>query len=311
LIFQQYATEDAMVNALQAGEIDGISGTPATGVETLRNDPNIKAVIFEGWGLDELTINSYSKGTQPASLGDPVVRLAMEYAIDREQINTVVYLGYNKPATTIIAPVLGDWHNDEVETISFDIAMANKVLDDAGYKDSDGDGVREWKDGTPLTYRFLIDDTASSARLAEVIKNGFAQAGIAIEIETVDYNTQMTKVFTDYDFDLTRWYWGGDPDPDFFGTVFSCSQIGWWNDSGYCNEDYDALYAASRTALNRDERKGYVWQMQEKIYNDRPWIVLLYGSVISSYRADRFTGFDPESRYLFGKWSILQVTPLQ
>jgi peptide/nickel transport system substrate-binding protein len=310
LIFQQYATEDAMVNALLAEEIDGVSFVPATAIETLQDNPNTEVVIWEGWGVDELTINSYSEGTQPESLKDPVVRLAIEYAIDRDQINDVVYLGYYKPATTIMAPVLGDWHNDELETISFDIDEANKVLDDAGYVDSDSDGVREFSDGSLLEYRFLIDDAASSARLAEVIKNGLAQAGITVNIEAVDYNTQMYNVFYYYDYDLTYWYWGADPDPDFLGTVFSCDQLWWWNDSGYCDEEYDALYAASRTAIDLDERIGYVWQMQEKIYNDRPWIALLYGSVISSYRSDQFTGFSPEARYLFGKWSIVQVEPI-
>ena len=311
LIFQQYATEDAMVNALLASELDGIAFAPATAIATLKEDPSIAVNIFESWGVDELTINSYAEGTQPASLNDPVVRLAMEYAIDRDQINDVVYLGYYTPATTIFAPVLSDWHNDQIETISFDLAMANQTLDDAGYIDGDGDGVREYSDGTPMSYRFLIDDAASSARLAEVIQNGLAQAGIGISIEAVDYNTQMNNVFYYYDYDLTYWSWGADPDPDFLGTVFSCDQLWWWNDSGYCDAEYDALYAASRTAIDKTERADLVWQMQEKIYNDRPWIVLLYGSVMSSYRTDRFTGFSPEARYLYGKWSILQAEPVQ
>ncbi|NQS91397.1 MAG: ABC transporter substrate-binding protein [Chloroflexi bacterium] len=311
LIFQQYATEDAMVNALLASELDGIAFAPATAIATLKEDPNIAVNIFESWGVEELTINSYAEGTQPASLNDPVVRLAMEYAIDRDQINDVVYLGYYTPATTIFAPVLSDWHNDQIETISFDLAMANQTLDDAGYVDGDGDGVREYSDGTPMSYRFLIDDAASSARLAEVIQNGLAQAGIGVSIEAVDYNTQMNNVFYYYDYDLTYWSWGADPDPDFLGTVFSCDQLWWWNDSGYCDAEYDALYAASRTAIDKTERADLVWQMQEKIYNDRPWIVLLYGSVMSSYRTDRFTGFSPEARYLYGKWSILQAEPVQ
>jgi peptide/nickel transport system substrate-binding protein len=310
-IFQQYATEDAMVQALLGGEIDGIAFVPATGIETLQGEDNITVSLWAGWGVDELTINSSADGTQPESLGDPTVRLAMEYAIDREQINEVVYLGTYTPATTFIAPVLGDWHNSDVVGIPFDIAMANSTLDDAGYTDSDGDGVREWSDGSPLHYRFLIDDAASSARLAEVIKNGFEQAGISLEISAVDYNSQLYAVFYYYDYDLTYWYWGADPDPDFLGTVFWCDQLYWWNDSGYCDADYDALYVGSRTAIDKAERKDLVWQMQEKIYNDRPWIVLLYGTVTSAYRSDLFTGFSPEARYLFGKWSILQVMPVQ
>jgi peptide/nickel transport system substrate-binding protein len=228
-IFQQYATEDAMVQALLGGEIDGIAFVPATGIETLQGEDNITVSLWEGWGVDELTINSSADGTQPESLGDPAVRLAMEYAIDREQINEVVYLGTYTPATTFIAPVLGDWHNSDVVGIPFDIAMANSTLDDAGYTDSDGDGVREWSDGSPLQYRFLIDDAASSARLAEVIKNGFEQAGISLEISAVDYNSQLYAVFYYYDYDLTYWYWGADPDPDFLGTVFWCDQLYWWN----------------------------------------------------------------------------------
>ncbi|NJD60364.1 MAG: ABC transporter substrate-binding protein [Anaerolineae bacterium] len=311
LIFQQYANEDAMVNAYQAGEIDAIETVPATAVETLQAAPNTKVVIWNGWGIHELTVNSYEIGTQPKSLADPAVRKAMEYATDREQINDVVFLGYNTPATTYIAPVLVDWHNSDVQTISFDIDKANQTLDEAGYKDTNGDGVREWSDGSDLKYRFLIDNQASSARLAEIIKNGFAQAGITIDIETVDYNTQLTKVFTDYDYDLTYWLWGGDPDPDFFNTVFACGQIGYWNDSGYCNADYDTLYNSSRTALNKQDRINIVKQMQEKIYNERPWIVLLYNSVISAYRTDRFTGFSPDTNYLFGKWSIIQAKPVE
>ena len=227
------------------------------------------------------------------------------------RINEVVYLGYYEPATTIMAPVLGDWHNDEMETISFDMAMANQTLDDAGYADSDGDGVREWSDGTPLSYRFLIDDTAQRARLAELVKNGFAQVGIELTIETVDYNTQLTNVFYYYDYDLTSWYWGADPDPDFLSGVFSCDQLWWWNNSGYCDEEYEALFQASRTAIDREERADIVWKMQEKIYNDRPWIVMLYSSVMSAYNSDRFTGFHPDPRYIYGKWSILQVEPVQ
>ncbi len=308
LIFQQYATEDGMIQAYLAGEVDAVAGVPATAVETLEDTDDVVVMLWESFSVYEMTINSYAEGTQPESLGDPAVRLAMEYAIDREQINQVAYLGYFTPATTFIAPVMGDWHNDEIDTVSFDVAMANQTLDDAGYLDTDGDDVREYSDGTPLHYRLLIGDDASSARIAEIIQAGFAQADISTEIQAMDFNTQLNKVFYEYDYDLTYWSWGMDPDPDFGGVIFQCDQIWWWNDSGYCDPEYDELYAASRAAVDHQERVDAVWAMQEKIYNDRPWIVILYGTVIESYRSDRFTGFNPESRYaIYGKWSLLQA----
>lgn len=310
IIFQQYATEDAIVQAFLAGEVDAIAAVPATAVDTLQGTDDVVVSLWKSFAVEEFTINSYAEGTQPASLNDPAVRLAMEYAIDREQINQVAYLGYYTPATTFIAPVMGDWHNSELETVSFDIAMANQILDDAGFVDTDDDGVREYSDGTPLHYRFMTDDAATSAREAEVIQAGFAQAGISVEHQPVDYNTQLTKAFYEYDFDLNIWYWGMDPDPDFGGVIFLCDQLWWWNDSGYCDPEYDELYAASRAAVDHQERVDAVWAMQEKIYNDRPWIVVLYGTVIQAYRPSTFSGFNPESRYsVSGKWSLLQAGP--
>lgn len=310
IIFQQYATEDAMVQAFLAGEVDAITTVPATAVETLQSTDDVVVTLWESFAVEEFTLNSYAEGTQPESLGDPAVRLAMEYAIDREQINQVAYLGYYTPATTFIAPVMGDWHNSELETVSFDIAMANQTLDDAGYVDTDDDGVREYSDGTPLHYRFMTDDAATSARVAEVIIAGFDQAGISVEHQPVDYSTQLNKAFYEYDFDLNYWYWGMDPDPDFGGVIFHCDQLWWWNDSGYCDPEYDELYAASRAAVDHQDRVDAVWAMQEKIYTDRPWIVVLYGTVIQSYRPSKFSGFNPASRYsVSGKWSLLQAAP--
>jgi len=307
IIFQQYATEDAMIQAYLAGEVDGVTAVPATAVGTLLESSELVVTFWDSFAVEELTLNSYAEGTQPESLGDPAVRLAMEYAIDREQVGEVAYLGYFEPATTFIAPVMGDWHNSEIDSVSFDIAMANQTLDDAGYLDSDGDGVREYSDGTPLHYRFMMGDDAVSARVGEVIQVGLAQAGISTDLQPVDYSTQLNKAFYEYDFDLNYWYWGMDPDPDFAGVVFLCDQLWWWNDSGYCDEEYDAFYAASRLAVDHQERVDAVWGMQEKIYNDRPWIPVLHPTIIQSYRPESVSGFNPAARYIFGKWSLLQA----
>ncbi len=311
IIFQQYATEDAMVQALLAGEIDFIDVVPATAVQTLEDAENVKVEIMEGIAVDELTINSYEGGTQPASLGDPVVRLAMEYAIDREQINEVAHLGYGTPATAMIAPALGDWHNSDIEAIPFDTIEGNRVLDDAGYVDSDGDGVREWTDGSPLHYRLMSDDAATSARMMEIIAAGLEEVGISTELIAVDYDSQLNQVFWLYDFDLNYWWWGMDIDPDFAMVIFKCDQIWYWNDSGYCNETFDELYVQESAEMDHDTRRGTVWDMQEMVFNDRPWITLIYRPTISAYRSDRFTGFNPEAKYLYGKWSVLQAEPVR
>ena len=311
LIFQQYATEDAMVQALLAGEIDVIEGVPATAVQTLQEAENIHVEILQGHAVDELSINSHENGTQPPSLNDPIVRLAIEYAIDRQKIIDVAYMGFGTPATTMIAPSLGDWHNSEIEAIPFDPDEGNRILDEAGYLDTDGDGIREWSDGSPMKYRLMGGDTATDARVLEIIADGLAQIGIGTEINAVDFETQSAKAY-EFDFDLNYWWWGMDIDPDFAMVIFKCEEReGWgWNPNGYCNPEFEELYKQQARAVDHEERRKIIWKMQEMIYNDRPWIVLLYRVNIAAYRSDRFTGFRPEAKYLLGKWSLMHVEPL-
>jgi peptide/nickel transport system substrate-binding protein len=152
IIYREFATEDAVVQALLAGEIDVIDAdnVPSTAIQTLLDAEHVQVPIMESTAIDELIINSHEDGTQPESLWDPAVRLAIAHAIDKQQIITVAYLGYADPASVIVPTSMGDWHNSDVEDIPFDIEEGNRVLEDAGYIDSDNDGVREDKDGNPL-----------------------------------------------------------------------------------------------------------------------------------------------------------------
>ncbi len=126
-----------------------------------------------------MIINSHEDGTQPASLNDPAVRLAIAYAIDKQQIINVAYLGYAEPATTVLPTSMGDWHNSDIEDIPFDPEEGNRILEEAGYVDSDGDGIREDLDGNPLEYRLYATDGATNARILEIISDGLAQIGIS------------------------------------------------------------------------------------------------------------------------------------
>jgi peptide/nickel transport system substrate-binding protein len=310
IIFQQYATEDAMVQALLAGEIDIIEGVPGTAVQTLQGAENIQVEVMQGHAVDEMSINSHENGTQPASLNDPVVRLAIEYAVDRQQIIDTAYLGFGAPATTMIAPSLGDWHNSDIEGIPFDPVEGNRILDEAGYTDADGDGIREYSDGSPLEYRLMGDDSATAARVLEIISDGLAQVGISALPTVMDFDSQSALAY-EFDFDLNYWWWGMDIDPDFGMVIFKCEEReGWgWNPNGYCNEEFEELYVQQATAVDHEERREIVWEMQEMIYNARPWIVLLYRVNIAAYRSDRFTGFRTEAKYLLGKWSIMHAGP--
>jgi peptide/nickel transport system substrate-binding protein len=314
VIWREYATEDAAVQALLAGEIDVIAADtlPNTAVEVLEAEANIEVPIMESTAIDELIINSHEDGTQPASLNDPVVRLAIAYGIDKQQIVNVAYLGFADPASVIIPRSMGDWHNSDVQDIPFDPVEGNRILDEAGYVDSDGDGIREYSDGTPLEYRFYGSDSASTTRIMEIIADGLNQMGISAPSQPMDEDS-MIALYPAFDFDLLYWGWGLDPDPDFAMLIFTCDQReeGGWNDSGYCNEEFEEMYLEQAVTVDHEARRQLIWDMQEKLFEERPYIVLTYYKSVEAYRSDKVTGFGLEAGDILWKATFLPAQPVK
>jgi peptide/nickel transport system substrate-binding protein len=312
MVWQEFATEDAMVQALLADEIDVADDIPRTAVSTLEEAENIEVPILESTVIDELIINSHENGSQPASLNDPAVRLAIAHAIDKQQIINVAFLGYAEPASVIIPTSMGDWHNSDVVDIPYDVDEGNRILEEAGYVDGDGDGVREDQEGNPLEYRLYAEDDATQTRILEVISDGLAQIGISAPPTPMDEDS-LIALYPAFDFDLIFWGWGLDPDPDFAMLIFGCDEReeGGWNDSGYCDEEFDEMYVQQGITVDHEARRELIWQMQEKLFNDRPYIVTDYEKWVQAYRSDRFTGFGLQAGDILWKAALLTAEPVQ
>ena len=313
IVYREFATEDAIVQALLAGEVDVIEADsmPATAIQTLQEEGNIEVPILESTAIDELIINSHEDGTQPESLWDPAVRLAIAHAIDKQAIINVAYLGNADPASVIIPKSMGDWHNSDVQDVPFDLEAGNRVLDDAGFVDNDGDGIREDADGNPLEYRLYATDDASEARILEIISDGLAQIGISAPPTLMDEDS-LIALYPDFDFDMIYWGWGLDPDPDFAMLIFTCDQReeGGWNDSGYCDAEFDELYLEQGRTVDHEARRQMIWDMSAKLFEERPYIMLSYLKNIQAYRSDRFDGFGLEAGDILWKAALLQAYPV-
>jgi len=313
IVYREFATEDAIVQALLAGEVDVIEADsmPATAIQTLQEEGNTEVPILESTAIDELIINSHEDGTQPESLWDPAVRLAIAHAIDKQAIINVAYLGHADPASVIIPKSMGDWHNSDVQDVPFDLEAGNRVLDDAGFVDNDGDGIREDADGNPLEYRLYATDDASEARILEIISDGLAQIGISAPPTLMDEDS-LIALYPDFDFDMIYWGWGLDPDPDFAMLIFTCDQReeGGWNDSGYCDAEFDELYLEQGRTVDHEARRQIIWDMSAKLFEERPYIMLSYLKNIQAYRSDRFDGFGLEAGDILWKAALLQAYPV-
>jgi peptide/nickel transport system substrate-binding protein len=335
VVFKFYTNAETMVQDLQSGEIDFAESIPVDLFRTLQNADGITAVVGAATTFTQMTLNDcnasdpnaapYCKknpGTGNPALFDPDVRTAIAMAIDKDALVSRVLGGYGTVGTTIVPPAFAFWHTEPDNPITFDIDGANALLDQAGYTDTDGNGIRNMKGGgDDLKFRFILrSEDSDSPRYGKLITGWLNQIGIATQ--PVSFNDgKLINAWYDDDYDMYVWGWGPDPDPDFILSTFTSGQCGSWSDTCYSNPEYDQLYTDQQSPDSRDQRKQIVDQMQNMIYDDIPEIVLFYSNDLQAYRSDRWTGWVPQPTpdangeggsllFQYGNYSYLNVHPV-
>jgi peptide/nickel transport system substrate-binding protein len=307
VLFRTISNSDARITALTTGEVDAISEFPATAIASLRNAENVNvhiADIAAGGSLRDVFFNITDEENCPEdavcnghpALKDLAVRQALAMATDKEQIIDVATLGTGSPGLSLVPPGLGEFFADDVEDWAYDPDAANAMLDDAGYLDSDGDGVREClpdQECDTLTLRFnFADDIDTAPREAELIAGMWSEVGVQVQVQGLDPDTLTSVCCPTFDFDVILWGWGSDPDPAFLLGVGLCSEIAsGFSETGYCNPEFDELYDAQAVETDPDERVRIIREMQRILVEDVPYIIPYYGQSIQAWRTDTFTGW--------------------
>ena len=308
VIFQTIENPDARVTALTTGEVDAINEFPATAASALQNADDVTvhlADIAAGGSLRDVFLNVVADEDCRAddgvcsghpALKDLAVRQALAMAMDKQEIIDVATLGTGSPGLSLVPPGLGDFYASEVEDWAHDPEAANAMIEDAGYVDSDGDGVREClpdQDCETLTFRFnYADDIDTAPREAELIQGHWAEVGVAVEIQGLDPDTLTSVCCPSFDFDVMLWGWGSDPDPAFLLGVGLCSEIETgFSETGYCNPEFDALYDAQSVEIDPATRVEQIHEMQRILVEDVPYIIPYYQQSLQAWRTDRFTGW--------------------
>ncbi|HET9590798.1 MAG TPA: ABC transporter substrate-binding protein [Anaerolineales bacterium] len=320
VVFQTFENQDALVQAIRTGQVDMITEMPNTAVASLRDAENVEVVSGAPFypSVSDIIFNLVEPENCPPddgvcsghpALRDRQVRLALAHATDKQQIIDVVLLGLGDPGLTLIPNGLGPFYNDSLEDYAYDINLANQILDDAGYLDSDGDGIREMPDGTnPLNFRMNYpSDSTNAPRESELLKEMWAQIGVGVEIQALDPDALTSVCCPAFDFDIILWGWGSDPDPGFLLSVMLTEEIPTGNsETGYSNPTYDELYAQQATELDFEARREIIWEMQRIVHEDVVYIIPFYDQTVQAYRTDRFTGWPTDA----GKLALEDITSL-
>jgi len=326
VIFQTFESNDALVQAIKTGQVDMITEFPATSIETLQGAENVEVVTGAPLAptVTDVIFNQCTEATCPEgdgicsghpSLQDRNVRLALAHATDKQKIIDVIYLGLASPGTTLIPDGLGVWYNSSLKDYEFNVTKANQILDDAGYKDTDSDGVREMPDGTnPLIYRVnWPSDSVDSPRLAELLGEMWKEVGVDVQPQAMDPDALTAACCPAFDFDVMLWGWGSDPDPNLLLSVMTTDEIPTGSsETGYSNPEFDALYYEQAAEMDFEKRQEKVWKMQQIVFDDVVYIIPYYDPSLQAFRTDRFTGWitDQPKVELSDPASLIAIEPV-
>jgi len=328
VVFQTFESNDVLVQSLKTGQVDMITEMPATAVEALKGDANIKVLTGSPYApaVTDIIFNQANPENCPTDVGgicsghpallDRNVRLALAHATDKQKLIDVVLLGFGTPGLTLIPDGLGPWYNNTLNDYEFDVAKANQILDDAGYLDTDGDEVREMPDGSrPLNFKLhWPSDSIDSPRTAELLSEMWKEVGVTLELQAIDPDALTAECCPAFDYDIMIWGWGSDPDPNLLLSVYSTGEIpNGYNETGYSNPAYDELHTQQGIELDADKRREIVWQMQQIVFDDVVYIIPYYDQQIQAYRVDRFSGWitDKPKLELSDISSLLVIEPVR
>ncbi len=294
---------------LKAGKIDSMGLTPMQFVRQTSGqwwDANYKKYKYLFNGYTYLGFNLLDKRFR-----DKRVRYAITHAIDRKKIVEGVLLGLGEVAHTPYKPDTY-WHNPNVMKLEYDPEKAKRLLAEAGWIDTDGDGILD-KDGKPFEFTIITNQgNEQRQKAATMIQSDLKKVGIKVNIRVYEWAAFLKNFINKKDFEAVVLAWSIGIDPN---------QIEIWNSTrtaehqlnfiSYNNPEVDRLLELGVSTFDPAERKKYYDRFQEVLAEDQPYTFLWVPYSLPAV-SSRFHGIDPGPAgisYNFEKWYVPK--PLQ
>ena len=272
---------DSIVQEMKAGKYDIASMQPDQ-YDTYKDLSNItllgtitNSISYVGFNMGHFDKEKGEHVFEPGKkMSDPALRKAIAYALDNDQVANETYQGLRIAANTLLSPFFGEIYADksEIPGFTYNPEESKKILADAGYKDTDGDGYVEDKDGKQLTITLLVatgsqTDDAVVQQYIEWWKN----VGLRVELlngralEFNSYAEKLTKYADDFDMWLGGFTIGYNPDPDgLYGPMAR------FNFSHYVNDEHTKLISeiASEASFDPAKRVELFKQWQKFVFEN-------------------------------------------
>ncbi len=237
---------------------------------------------------------------------DRRLRQAIAYAIDKQELVDGVLLGLGQGASGPYKP--GTWpHNPNVRRYSHDPGKARELLAEAGWRDSDGDGILD-REGEPLAFTILTNQgNDQRIKSGEIIQRRLKEVGIDVKLRVIEWAVFLKNFVDPGNFDVIILGWTIPPDPDSYDVWHSSkTRPRELNFIGFRNAEVDALLEKGRRTLDQEQRQKIYWRFQEILAEEQPYTFLYVPDALPVV-SSRVRGIEPAPAgimYNFIKWYV-------
>lgn len=245
---------------------------------------------------------------------DRKVRQAFSLAIDRDTITKQLYGPTGKATANFL--ILPEQYNSPNTSYEFNLEKAAALLEEAGWKDSNGNGIRD-KNGVEMQVLFQTSVNPLRQKTQEIAKQGLQSIGVGVELKSIDPSIYFSSDPASNDTvehfyaDLQMFTTGNlSPDPGAYMKTHTCDQIpqkenNWTGDnaSRYCNPEYDALWQKSNTELDPKKRQQIFIKMNDLLVNNFEVIPVVHRAEVIAV-SNSLTGVDL-SPWDMRTWNIM------
>ena len=219
-------------------------------------------------------------------LGDDTLRQAIQMALDDDTMCEITVGGLYTAGISVLPSTLAYGYENLTDPYAYDPAAAAALLDEAGYVDSDGDGIRE-KDGENITLNYITYDNRRLSDFAQAIQSQLMELGLNVNVNVTDSDTEWNMMVNgEYDLCDSNWTTVGNGDPteylaNWYSRADAAANANYCN---YSNEEFDDLYEELATTYDDADRAALIEKMQQILIDDAAVVVHGYynSSMISN-----------------------------
>ncbi|NNH33484.1 ABC transporter substrate-binding protein [Rhizobium sp. SEMIA 4085] len=312
LIFRFFNTADPIAQGLKSGDLDyGFMLTAAQWADLAKNPEIVvgKQRIEQRNYLAFNTLSGKGAGSTKA-LQDPAFRDAIGYAIDQKTIVDRGMRGNADLGVGLTMPIAANYYSDLADIRRhFDLAEASRRLDAAGYRDTNGDGIREDKEGKSFQLELITGPSSGTVEMpiavVQFIADWLGQVGIPVSVTQLDDGAlgaryaDPAKGGGGWDLLVTQsWL---SPSPHDFLSLGSSKLIGSQNRSYWTSEKFDKLLSEIDVTVALKKSQALVDEAARLIYAEAPYIILCYPFALDARRKDCFRGWGKQD--IMSMWS--------